>query len=68
MQALLLYALKTIIYSAIFFGYYCLALRNKRFHYYNRFYLLMTVLLSLSLPFVHKPSCCDDIDLCGHST
>ncbi len=50
MQALLLYALKTIIYSAIFFGYYCLALRNKRFHYYNRFYLLLTVLLSLMLP------------------
>ena len=53
MQTLLLYALKTLIYSAVFFGYYCLALRNKRFHYYNRFYLLLTVLLSLLLPFVH---------------
>lgn len=53
MQTLLLYALKGIIYSTIFFGYYCLALRNKRFHYYNRFYLLLTVLLSLLLPLVH---------------
>ncbi len=53
MQTLLIYAVKTIAYSGIFFGYYCLALRNKRFHYYNRFYLLMSVALSLLLPFLH---------------
>ncbi len=53
MQTLLFYALKVMIYSAIFFGYYCIALRNKRFHHYNRFYLLLTVVLSLFLPLIH---------------
>ena len=53
MQTLLVYALKATIYSCILFGYYYISLRNKRFHYYNRFYLLMSVALSLLLPFVN---------------
>lgn len=52
MQAFFVYLLKIIIYSGILFGYYHVALRNKRFHYYNRFYLLMSVVLSLALPFL----------------
>ncbi len=50
MPAFFVYLLKVIIYSGILFGYYLIALRNKRFHYYNRFYLLMSVALSLLLP------------------
>ena len=53
MQTILIYSAKAIIYSVIFFGYYCLALRNERFHYYNRFYLLTAVILSLLLPLLH---------------
>ncbi len=53
MQAILIYLLKVIICSAILFLYYHIALRNKRFHYYNRFYLLMSVALSLLLPFLN---------------
>ena len=52
MQAFFVYLLKVIIYSGIGFGYYHIVLRNKRFHYYNRFYLLMSVALSLALPFL----------------
>lgn len=46
------YLLKVILCSAILFGYYWLALRNKIFHQYNRFYLLASVLLSLLLPII----------------
>lgn len=50
MEAIFLYPLKVITCSAIFFMYYWIALRNKRFHYYNRFYLLFAFVASLLLP------------------
>jgi N-acetylmuramoyl-L-alanine amidase len=53
MQAIIIYLLKVIICSSILFLYYHIALRNKRFHYYNRFYVLMSVVLSLLLPFLN---------------
>ncbi|MFN8251261.1 MAG: N-acetylmuramoyl-L-alanine amidase [Ferruginibacter sp.] len=52
MLALSYYLLKVIICSAVLFGYYWLALRNKIFHQYNRFYLLAAVMLSLLLPVI----------------
>lgn len=52
MIVLAYYLLKVIICSAILFGYYWLALRNKIFHQYNRFYLLAAVVLSLLLPVI----------------
>jgi TonB-dependent SusC/RagA subfamily outer membrane receptor len=50
MLPLFIYILKVILVSGILLGYYWIALRNTRFHYYNRFYLVGTVLLSLALP------------------
>jgi N-acetylmuramoyl-L-alanine amidase len=44
------YMLKVIICSGILFAYYWLFLRNKIFHGYNRFYLLVSIALSLLLP------------------
>lgn len=52
MSALLLYLIKVILISGILYGYYLVALRDKKFHRYNRFYLISVVLLSLVLPFV----------------
>ena len=52
MDSLLLYTIKLITLSGIFVGYYWLALRNKRFHYFNRFYLLAALLLSLIIPII----------------
>jgi hypothetical protein len=49
--ALLLYVLKSIFISGIFMGYYLVALRNKSFHSYNRFYLLLSMAGSLLIPF-----------------
>ncbi|MEO8769514.1 MAG: N-acetylmuramoyl-L-alanine amidase [Ferruginibacter sp.] len=44
------YILKVIICSSVLYGYYWFFLRNKIFHSYNRFYLLATIALSLTLP------------------
>lgn len=60
MLPFLFYILKVIICSAILFGYYWFLLRNKVFHTYNRYYLLMVIILSILLPLCqisvsHKP-------------
>lgn len=50
MDAIIAYVAKSILASGLLFGYYCLALRNKKFNFYNRFYLLAAMVLSLALP------------------
>lgn len=49
-QTILLYLLKMVIVSGVFYGYYWFSLRDKKFHHYNRFYLLTASLLSLIIP------------------
>lgn len=46
------YLLKVIICSGILLGYYWFFLRNKLFHRYNRFYLLLAMGLSMLLPLI----------------
>jgi N-acetylmuramoyl-L-alanine amidase len=46
------YLLKVFICSGILFGYYRVALHNKVFHQWNRFYLLCAVILSAFLPLI----------------
>lgn len=46
------YLLKVSLVSGLLYSYYFIALRNKKFHQYNRFYLLLAVLLSLILPLI----------------
>jgi N-acetylmuramoyl-L-alanine amidase len=55
MKTLLLYLLQVIIASGILYGYYHLMLKNKRFHQYNRFYLLGAVVISILIPFLQIP-------------
>jgi TonB-dependent SusC/RagA subfamily outer membrane receptor len=52
MIAFAYYLLKVVICSAVLFLYYHLALRNKLFHQWNRFYLLASVVLSLVAPII----------------
>lgn len=52
MIAFAYYLLKVIICSGILFLYYHIALRNKLFHQWNRFYLLISVFISLVAPVV----------------
>ncbi|WP_447640540.1 MULTISPECIES: M56 family metallopeptidase [Chitinophagaceae] len=53
MNSLFLYIIKVLVCSGILFLYYWTVLRNKKFHQYNRFYLLFSVGFSLLVPFVH---------------
>ena len=46
---------KMIACSTVLYGYYLLFLRNKRFHHYNRFYLLAATALSIIIPFIRIP-------------
>jgi len=50
LQQISVYLLKVICISGLLFLYYHIALRNKQFHYYNRFYLLMAIAISTVLP------------------
>lgn len=49
---LLTYFFKVILCSTAFLGYYLIALRNKKFHQYNRFYLLFSVIASWLIPLI----------------
>lgn len=46
------YFLQVILCSGVMMGYYWLVLRNKRFHQYNRFYLLAITLLAWIVPLI----------------
>ena len=53
MTPILAWLLKSIICSGILYLYYLLFLKDKVFNRYNRFYLMASVILSLTLPFLH---------------
>jgi BlaR1 peptidase M56/Gram-negative bacterial TonB protein C-terminal len=55
MKSLLYYLLQVIVASGILYGYYHFALRNKKFHHYNRFYLLAATVISFTIPFLNIP-------------
>ncbi|MEO5996029.1 MAG: M56 family metallopeptidase [Chitinophagaceae bacterium] len=52
---LLIYLLKMVTCSALFYGYYFFFLRNKQMHQYNRFYILISITLSIVLPLIKLP-------------
>ena len=55
MNQIFFYLLQVIAASGLLYGYYHFALRNKKFHRYNRFYLLMSVVISSFIPFLNIP-------------
>ncbi len=55
MKPILLYLLQVIICSGLLYGYYHLFLRNKKFHQYNRYYLLIATIASVLIPFLNIP-------------
>ena len=52
MIAFAYYLLKVCACSGILFLYYQLALKNKLFHQWNRFYLLASIIFSLVIPVI----------------
>jgi len=55
MKSLLYYFIQVITTSGILYGYYHFFLRNKKFHVYNRFYLLIAASITILIPFVNIP-------------
>lgn len=55
MKSLLFYLLQVVVVSGILYAYYHVALRNKKFHQYNRFYILAAALASILIPFLNIP-------------
>ncbi len=55
MVPLISYLLKMLVCSGILYAYYHVALRNNRFHQWNRYYLLAATLLSFTLPLLQLP-------------
>jgi hypothetical protein len=55
MKSLLFYFFQTIICSGILYGYYYIFLCNKKFHLYNRYYLLTAVAISIIIPLLNIP-------------
>ncbi|NML41752.1 M56 family metallopeptidase [Chitinophaga sp. G-6-1-13] len=51
----LIYLEKVVLCSALLYGYYHLALRNNRFHQWNRYYLMLITLVSLVTPLLQIP-------------
>jgi hypothetical protein len=56
MSLLALYLFKMSLCSGVLYAYYYLALRNRVFHQYNRFYLLAAVLFSMLFPLIPLPN------------
>ena len=52
MKSFAWYDLQVIICSAIMMLYYFMVLRNKKFHQYNRFYILAVFFLSFLIPLI----------------
>ena len=52
MYPTLYYLLQVLVCSAVLIVYYLLVLRNKKFHQYNRFYLLGVALVSWIVPLI----------------
>ena len=55
MESLVVYIIKCVLVSGLLASYYVLALRGRRMHGFNRFYLLSSVVVALVLPLVHIP-------------
>ncbi|RAJ02529.1 TonB family protein [Chitinophaga skermanii] len=55
MTPIFAYFLQVSICSVVLYAYYHFALRNHRFHQWNRYYLLFSALVSVVIPFVKIP-------------
>ena len=55
MKPLIYYLVQVIVASGLLYAYYHFFLRNKKFHRYNRFYLLAITIISILIPFLNIP-------------
>ncbi len=62
MKTLLFALLQIVLATGILYSYYHFFLRNKKFHQYNRFYLLAATIISVAIPFINIPVYFDTAD------
>src|SRR5688572_2319498 len=55
MELIAIYFLKMLVCSGMLYAYYRFALYNESFHQWNRFYLLVSLALSVLVPFIQIP-------------
>jgi beta-lactamase regulating signal transducer with metallopeptidase domain len=53
MESLAIFLVKSVVGAGVLFFFYILALRGRKFHRYNRFYLLGALLVSLIVPLIN---------------
>ena len=53
METLILFLSRSIFISTLLTAWYVLALRGRKLHQYNRFFLLSVLFFSLAIPFLH---------------
>ena len=63
MKTMLVVLSQVMVVSGILYGYYHVMLRNKKFHQYNRFYLLASFVISVTIPFIDIPVYFDQSDM-----
>ena len=49
---MILYIIKFILCSAFFYSIYKLLLENESMHHFNRFYLLISIIISFAIPLI----------------
>jgi N-acetylmuramoyl-L-alanine amidase len=55
MKYLLIYTIQVILVTGLLYTYYHFFLRNRQFHQYNRFYLLLACIAGFILPLIRIP-------------
>lgn len=55
MNNLAYYLIQVMAVSGILYSYFHFCLRNKKFHHYNRFYILIALVVSVVVPFLSIP-------------
>ena len=55
MESLITYLIRSILVSGLLTAYYVVALRGRRMHRFNRYYLLSSVVIALVLPLIRIP-------------
>lgn len=53
MDGMILFLIKSIMISGLLTALYCIGLRNNKLHQYNRFFLLLVLVASLTVPLLH---------------
>src|SRR5882762_738339 len=54
-MTILLCLVKMVLATGLLYGYYRLFLRNRQFHLYNQYYLLIAALVATVTPFISIP-------------